>query len=331
MKPLVKIRLDKHTDAVEFCPDAEHGDYLAVASYQVSDKSEQISSENGPREGAVTMFKYDSEARSLTKAAELTTSGTLDIKWNVFLLDESGRISATSGLMLAISTITLNTGHYEPEDVLILSLYIPPTPITCRIYTSISDGRVSVLNLDSTGLHPFWETYAHEYEAWCVSGDGENMVYSGGDDQMFCGWDLRSGQRTFKNKSHDMGVTCILPHPSPSTHPHIVFTGSYDEHLRIFDLRKPSSPLYDQILLEGGGVWKLKPKFNLTTNSYTLLAACMHAGVTLVDINSDLTVGVSSDAYKEHGSFVYGVDWKCDESVGASCSFEDNSVHLWAL
>ena len=83
-------------------------------------------------------------------------------------------------------------------------LYIPPTPPpTRKVYTSVSDGSISVLNLDNgTSLSPLWERKAHDYEAWCIAGDGEHRVYSGGDDGMFYGWDLRSSENTFRNKRY---------------------------------------------------------------------------------------------------------------------------------
>ena len=132
-----------------------------------------------------------------------------------------------------------------------------------------------------------------------------------------------------------MGVTSIIPHPSPS-HPNVIFTGSYDEHFRIFDIRKPATPIFEEILLPGGGVWKLKIKPNNNhqnrgDSSYRLLAACMHAGVTYMDVDSNLNVLKSNVAYKEHESFVYGVDWHSSGNVGASCAFEDNSVHIWRV
>ncbi|TPX49042.1 hypothetical protein SeLEV6574_g01712 [Synchytrium endobioticum] len=310
-------------------------DYLAVGRYQVANRVYN----DGLREGGVTILSYDKQECTLNVVAAVETSGTLDVKWISLATDDEWDAPQQS-FLVADATGGIQLYRFKPFEIqkrihhqvasanaLILMLYIAPTFSTKRVYSSVSDGRISVLDL-TNDLIPIWSTKAHEYEAWCVSGDGENLVYSGGDDAMLYGWDLRSGSSTFRNKSHLMGVTYILPHPS-QTHPHILMTGSYDEYLRIFDVRKPSTPLYEEVLLEGGGVWKLKPN-KLENDTYRVLAACMHAGVTVFDVDSDLNVIKGDQVYKGHKSFVYGVDWYGDEG-GVSCAFEDNSVHVWTL
>lgn len=83
-----------------------------------------------------------------------------------------------------------------------------------------------------------------------------HTVFTGADDCAFKAWDVRtlcttpisydtnqteSPVCTYRNtKSHEAGV-CTL---SPSPHvPHILATGSYDERVRLWDLRQPARPL----------------------------------------------------------------------------------------
>ncbi len=74
------------------------------------------------------------------------------------------------------------------------------------------------------------------------------MIYSGGDDTLFKGWDIRNDSSIFCNKHlsskcifyirHEAGVCSIMDHPSQSN---ILATGSYDEKIRIWDKRSNMS------------------------------------------------------------------------------------------
>lgn len=70
----------------------------------------------------------------------------------------------------------------------------------------------------------------------------EHVVYSGDDSCSFKGWDTRAAaEQMFCNRrGHGAGVCCIQSHP---THEHEVATGSYDENIRMWDLRNPAAPL----------------------------------------------------------------------------------------
>lgn len=84
-----------------------------------------------------------------------------------------------------------------------------------------------------------------------------HVLYSGSDDCSFKGWDIRLPNSTvsasssdqpapqqsaiFSNrKSHSAGVTCISSHPRQD---HVLVTGSYDEHVRLWDLRMIQRPV----------------------------------------------------------------------------------------
>lgn len=91
----------------------------------------------------------------------------------------------------------------------------------------------------------------------------------------------------------------------------------------------------------GGGVWRLKWCPDLSRGGL-LLAACMHAGVRILDVDRGshdfvATGGERTRAkYTQHQSMAYGVDWcrlqkkiSGQQAVIASCSFYDNLLCLW--
>jgi diphthamide biosynthesis protein 7 len=81
-----------------------------------------------------------------------------------------------------------------------------------RCITSSSSGVLSLFNLEN--LEIIREFNAHSFEAWISAFDywDPNIVYSGGDDGLFKGWDMNSGKNTFIKK-FDAGVTSISSHP----------------------------------------------------------------------------------------------------------------------
>lgn len=88
------------------------------------------------------------------------------------------------------------------------------------------------------------------------------VLYSGADDATFKGWDVRAVSSCdgggaahgavaddaapqqapiFSNKkAHGAGVCCISSHPR---RPHCLVTGSYDEAVRLWDVRMVASPV----------------------------------------------------------------------------------------
>ena len=69
------------------------------------------------------------------------------------------------------------------------------------------------------------------------------MVFSGADDCYFKAWDTRAepAAAVFSNRrTHSAGVCTISPHPVDA---HLVATGSYDEHVRLWDVRNLSKPV----------------------------------------------------------------------------------------
>eukprot|EP00850_Spirogloea_muscicola_P017154 SM000144S00702 [mRNA] locus=s144:300375:301614:- [translate_table: standard] len=190
---------------------------------------------------------------------------------------------------------------------------------------------------------------AHRHEVWATAHDlwSSQVLYSvdmrsGSDDCSFCAWDLRAptSRPAFRDAtSHSAGVCSIRSSPLCE---HVVATGSYDEAVRYFDVRRPSAPTLVQSTALGGGAWRLRwhPR-----DASLLLVAAMHAGFAV------LRNGAVTETYTEHKSLAYGADWhqgllpEASQEPGAAsdeqpvlakasclvatCSFYDRALHLW--
>ena len=202
--------------------------------------------------------------------------------------------------------------------------------------------------------------YGSDIEVWITAFNphNPNVLYSGGDDASFKAWDLRTDSGSsessalFQKKlTHTMGVCSIQGNPHA---PHFIAVGSYDESVSIWDDRLMRTPLH--VIQTGGGVWRLKwhplasysvryaiyrwlgmIKLTFVPQSY-LLAACMHNGFQILDVDvPNFTRNpISVTKYDEQKSLAYGVDWWYDkatlasnEPIIGSCSFYDHSFHLW--
>ena len=157
--------------------------------------------------------------------------------------------------------------------------------------------------------------FTHGAEAWtsAICPTLEH-VYTGGDDIQLRILDANLGELTqspttdifvtesFKPKGHDAGITAILP--LPFLHKRMFLTGSYDDHIRLFDvLPSGQAKLVSETFL-GGGVWRLKfleDHPNVAAHEgivkFRVLASCMHAGAKMIEI-----------AYGEEAT-----GWKIDE------------------
>lgn len=159
-------------------------------------------------------------------------------------------------------------------------------------------------------------------------------------------------------RSHGAGVTSILPlPPSLPCAPHLVLTGSYDDHLRLHTIQPPHATYGARranLLAErdlGGGVWRLNLVRSLTRADdasweVTVLASCMHAGARVVRVRG-LGEEVVGDVevlarFEEHASMNYGSDWsrlesrvaangeeKVEEVLCVSTSFYDRLLCVW--
>ncbi|KAL8944794.1 MAG: hypothetical protein Q9216_000216 [Gyalolechia sp. 2 TL-2023] len=254
-------------------------------------------------------------------------------------------------------------------DTLILSLaWAPPHLHSDFIAVTLSTGVISMV--DSVRLTSQSKNYAHSLEAWVIAWSTAidcPAVYSGGDDSALCFHRLKMdlqletvfdalprdtlhGEFVHDSKIHGAGVTSILPLWINENNDEYLLTGSYDEYVRIVqiksDVRKP------QLLLEkrlDGGVWQLRqlevPESSIVEKngklSFMVLASCMHAGCRVFRIcrmaDGNWSIEILGK-FQEHESMNYASDARLEapgqslqDLTFVSTSFYDKKLCVWKL
>ncbi|KAK9810919.1 hypothetical protein WJX73_008426 [Symbiochloris irregularis] len=206
-----------------------------------------------------------------------------------------------------------------------------------RTATSSSDGRLCLAAKGESSSGDCWG--AHEAEIWSCSFDHwqADLLLSGADDCALKGWDIRSPSHgpTFVNrKTHKAGVCTIQSSPHRQ---HLLATGSYDEHVRLWDLRSMQQPVMTAEVSTGGGVWRLRWH---PSDPQLLGCACMHNGAAVLRMDDDQQSLHVQCHFGEDEQLVYGFDWShaqphqtgsTSSSFAATCSFYDQRLRLWKL
>nr|XP_022317905.1 diphthine methyltransferase-like isoform X1 [Crassostrea virginica] len=347
-----------YADSVEWCPHIGYHDVLLCGTYQLDkDHKEQDKKEDRSkpqtRRGNVQVYRVQEDQRfvsltgedqrslSLMKTAVEEMPGVLDIKWSPDMLNGSPAFGLVNSVGMAELYVLNNSAEVKVtkllgvnlgENVLGLSLDWSNRinkSTTPQLTTSSSDGCVQIHQLTQGELTPVCSWKAHDYEAWITAFDNwnTNVVYSGGDDCRLKGWDLRQNSTSpvFSSKRHEMGVCSIQSCPIRE---YLLCTGSYDEHLLVWDGRQMKQPLAD--LRVGGGVWRVKwhPR-----HARLILTATMYNGYHVVDAqhSTDGKMAVIHH-YDEDVSLGYGADWCYSDSYDnliATCSFYNHALQLW--
>lgn len=215
---------------------------------------------------------------------------------------------------------------------------------TKRVVSSYSKGSLAVhtisdntKNIQEVHRWKGHSLFGCDSEVWtcCFASNDKSecteRILSGGDDCQLKLWDLRlidndstNNTAVSTNRDFDAGVTAVAYHPSKE---HMFAVGSYDEQVRLFDIRKMAEPV--KTIEVGGGVWRIKWQ----PSTETMLVAAMHGGCRIVDAmngdddNGDDCMTIRKE-FVEHESMAYGADW-VTKNVAASCSFYDRQVFLW--
>lgn len=325
-------------DTVEWCPIVNHRQFFVCGTYHLEENKDlQLPTR---RNGRVDLYKYNQSNNNLTKCDSKESAAILDSKWS--LLGDRPIVAAATALgevlLYELSSVSetlkpLSMVHLNVNADTILTLAIEwnhENSMAKKLIASDSKGNASILQPVSSGLEIVSQWNAHSFEAWtcCFDKFNTNVVYTGGDDTVINAYDIRidgNATKVMSNNTHMAGVTSLISLPEWE---HLLATGSYDDHLRIFDNRSFKHPV-ESIDLKGG-VWRIKPD---PQNKYLLLCACMYHNISIVGINNNMNVGEHLEIvgeYNEHGSICYGADW-CYENIGiskviATCSFYDQKL-----
>ncbi|XP_045476602.1 diphthine methyltransferase [Harmonia axyridis] len=340
-KTVYKWKTDFNADSVEWCPCENFQNIFVCGNYQLLSKPE---GSDKKRIGRILLFSIN-EDTGLKLEQEYETAAVLDQKWCHHKIDDDillGVVNAKAKLKifklekdnkdgLKLRKIDSFKFAFEDDELLILSLdwssnkyYSNEPEIVC------SDSKGSVHILRWVENHLTLKTSVvkfHEFETW-IAGFyywDSNVYFSGGDDCIFYKYDQRVGTEAIaKNRSHEAGVTSLHSNISKE---YTIASGSYDENVRIWDLRNFKCPRAE--IKIPGPVWRVK--WDPFTQNH-LLVAGMLGGAHVISENSSTII----DSFYEHENLVYGVDW-CfmnEKSVEkypnegnvmvASCSFYDN-------
>lgn len=354
-------------DVVEWCPGAGCESLLAYGTYELDEAA-------GLRQGALHIARVVDAAKAegggcpdgaplqVRPQAEVPIAGVYDVAWAPSSAGDLGgegdrQLLAIAGAdgTLTLLSVCGGSGSGEAE--------CEPAATPCQlaegsILTHVAwgaggprglaavgqDGGAHHLELRPDGkLVTMARRQAHELEIWCVevSPDSPDLVLSGADDGLLLGWDLRAppdaAPAAANRKAHTAGVTALA---CSARRPMEVATGSYDERVRVFDLRALGGrPLKESERLGDGA-------YHLAWHSEwpgVLAVAAMRSGLPLLHAESsgsDLPEWgrYAADAPEgAHGSLAYGVAWRGALEPGAagwlaaSASFYDKSLHLWRV
>lgn len=303
----------------------------------------KLEKDSGERHGSLDLYSYGPNFKLIHSYP--AGSAVLDIKFNP--KDSSMLVSAHSTGCVVIWKVDTSEQLLKQvqkcqlfdESTLITSIFFNPNN-SRQLLCTLTTGELAIVDLEDLTAEEL--STSHELECWTGSfgelGQLQNVVFTGGDDSKLIAHDLRMNSKIWATgyNHHDAGVVSIL-NSGPNwnvSNPHHMWTGSYDDNLRIFDLRLMDKqnpelitgyiPKVHQKENLGGGVWRLIP----SPTDNRVLTCCMYDGARIVDVKEDQFV-VSKYFKGEHESMCYGGDWQ-DEKVVVTCSFYDNVVQAWS-
>lgn len=301
----------------------------------------ELLTDSGERVGELYVFVRNGDD-TFELSQVVPCPGVLDITWITDVLALTAFADGTACIWkYDQSSLTKQTNLNVSDHVLLAC-----DSIQEKLAFSDSNGCITLWNLTNSTFSNAklcsWK--AHDYEAWCVCFDlwNNELIYSGGDDSRCYLWDSRQGfDRAALSLKHEMGVCSIKNHPIRT---HIISTGSYDEQLRIWDLRMQhtgnlcdSTHIPIQTHTVGGGVWRHK----WSENGWVLIAA-MHAGFVVLgpitlhpaSVSLSSSDGLIVSKFRPCAQLAYGVDWSFHFSESAdllnatvaTCSFYDKRI-----
>ncbi|SOS77343.1 conserved protein, unknown function [Plasmodium sp. gorilla clade G1] len=170
---------------------------------------------------------------------------------------------------------------------------------------------------------------AHEYHVWsCTFNGNENVITTGSDDCSFVIWDLRTTTISQQNKkSHTQGITAV----KFENFSELLYTASYDNNIRIFDLRNIREPI--QTVDVNSSIWRIKFLYKNNSVDNLLVAACDGGAKIFKKSNNDF---IYDKGIFNNNELTYGIDVidmlrpkNEKKKIYLSCSFYNKEVQLW--
>ncbi|CAI5757964.1 unnamed protein product [Candida verbasci] len=306
---------------------------IFIGTYKLED--------SGHKHGSLDLYTYKNEKLEMV-ASIATSSAILDLKLhprdpNLLITSHSNGHIMIWKYLEDEDRIELKDDITIDEETLITSIFFNPTQNS--ILLTYTNGYSSIFNLD-TFINEYLDSF-HDLECWTGSfgeiNELQNVVFTGGDDSKLIARDLRSNSEIWSLKrGHEAGIVSILA-PNQNWNSQMsnnLLTGSYDDKLRILDLRSvDNNELISGIIPRtnytenlGGGVWRLIP----SPVDNRLLTCCMYDGARIIDNITENSFVVSRYFKKDHQSMCYGGDWSIDGQFIATCSFYDKTVQIWS-
>ncbi|KAJ3301987.1 hypothetical protein HDV03_005520 [Kappamyces sp. JEL0829] len=314
-------------DAVEFCPVPGWQEYFCIGTYQVDQEEGQDgSSRPYSRKGRLLLLQEHAPDKGFSLVQTLEGGAILDLKWSpaeALLASVTAKGDTILYALQPDGAGLVQHGIYQNASQA-LTLSVDWGRDSTTLATSGSDGSLSLLARSPAGLDCVSEWHAHDFEAWIACWDpaDPHRLYSGGDDCKLKVWDTRTAGSVLVNKMHDAGVTTISRRPGDD---YTIATGSYDEQVRLWDVRSLRTP--HSALSTGGGVWRIRwaPK----SDDNRLLVASMYNGFHILRAHPDQSLEMVQAYQAPHASIAYGADWSRASGRVGTCSFYDHLFSLW--
>ena len=248
MTPHALRTLPLNADCAEFCINQQHRDVLAAGSYQLDEGTQQ-------RAGSIHLYRLSLEQPLpvLTDLSTLGLPGVFDMRWHPTEALLAAALADGSVRQLALQDGTLEQTAEAPGPAA-GSMAVSVDYSRCApsagdtLCVSYSCGRLQHIQAGPAQLRSLVEWQAHTLEAWAAAWHywSADVIFSGGDDCAFRVWDLRQGVAAAAwtdRRTHAAGVCCVASSPCQD---HVVCTGSYDEKVRLWDLRMLHRPALQQ-------------------------------------------------------------------------------------